>query len=81
MLACLRKPPRPPIPNGHLFPENAQGYVEFDLFEDSDEIPDDNTAERSKDHVDIPRLPPAPPPKPPRPKKISVPGNNHIECV
>ena len=63
------------MPNGQLFPENAQGYVEFDLFEDSDEIPDDKTTVRQKDHVDIPRLPPPPPPKPPRPKK-SVPGNH-----
>ena len=74
------RPPRPTAPNGYLFPENAQGYVEFDLFEDSDEIPEssETTPEESEDHVLVPRLPPAPPPKPPRPNKKSVPGNDLI---
>lgn len=82
-LGNSRRPPRPPrptAPNGHLFPENAQGYVEFDLFEDSDEIPETSLTipEESEEHVLIPNLPPAPPPKPPRPKKCSVPGNELI---
>ncbi|KAI6657000.1 Rho GTPase-activating protein 24 isoform X1 [Oopsacas minuta] len=79
--ANSRRPPRPPMPNGYLFPENAQGYVEFDLFEDSDEIPDNNvnSSGESKDHVLIPRLPPVPPPKPPKPKKYSTPVNNNSQ--
>eukprot|EP00800_Vazella_pourtalesii_P003344 TRINITY_DN13389_c0_g1_i7.p1 TRINITY_DN13389_c0_g1~~TRINITY_DN13389_c0_g1_i7.p1 ORF type:complete len:549 (-),score=145.79 TRINITY_DN13389_c0_g1_i7:201-1847(-) len=75
------RPPRPTAPNGHLFPENAQGYVEFDLFEDSDEIPETSLTipEESEEHVLIPNLPPAPPPKPPRPKKCSVPVTNNSQ--
>ena len=75
-LELTRRTARNAGEDGRLFAENQQGYVEFDLFVDSDEIADTPTHEPETTTEKPSRL--APPPPPPKPKKYSMPGTDWI---